>query len=145
VLCLVIKKSGYRGRFLKQWSWGVALSPTQASSFAQGVKNVSITERPSLGQAALQLWAAPQLNLLRTGHRSVENHFASSVFLYCLFPSILIQCHHKGNTKQSDVPLCFTYICRELHPSTHPGWVAPTPLCFPSLFEFFKMEILIGL
>jgi hypothetical protein len=39
----------------------------QASSFAKDVKNVPITERPSLGGAAHEEIATPQLDFLRTG------------------------------------------------------------------------------
>jgi hypothetical protein len=45
----------------------VVLSHSKASSFVEDVKNVSITERPSLGQAALELRATPQLLFLGTG------------------------------------------------------------------------------
>jgi hypothetical protein len=42
-----------------------ALSPTYASSFVQDIKNVLITERPSLGQAALELRATHQLHFFK--------------------------------------------------------------------------------
>jgi hypothetical protein len=46
--------------------------PYLGKLFAQDVENVSISERHGGGQAALELGATPQQNILRTGLGSLE-------------------------------------------------------------------------
>jgi hypothetical protein len=53
-------------RFINKIMFRTLQSPTSAGSFTQDVKNISITERPSLCQAALDLRAKPQLSSKRT-------------------------------------------------------------------------------
>jgi hypothetical protein len=89
-------KTSFRVRLLKQNSL-LELAKSDTSSFAPWCKNVSITERPSLGQASLVLRVAPQLIFLDSKLFISFHHVITVGFYFSIYTSMYILTSHELN------------------------------------------------